>query len=91
MTRDRKHFEAPVDRQESLFKKSLSHRQVLGELRDEWTYRKNRHTKQLLKEIEGVLAGEVVRQLVTKGSGAAESRTLAYTRQICATVPVASA
>ena len=56
---DRKYFKTPIDELEALFKENLNHRQVMGEIRDELTFRTNKRAKQLLREIEGVLAGEV--------------------------------
>ena len=44
---------------EALVKENLNHRQVLGEVRDELTFRKNQRAKQLLREVEGVLAGDL--------------------------------
>lgn len=37
----------------------LDRRQVLGDVRDELTYRSTRRAKQLLREVEGVLTGAV--------------------------------
>jgi len=56
---DRKYFKTPIDELEALVKENLNHRQVLGEVRDELTFRTNKRAKQLLKEVEGILAGEV--------------------------------
>ena len=59
VTMDRKYIETPIDVLEGLVRENLNHRQVLGEVRGELTYRANRRAKQLLKEIEGILAGEL--------------------------------
>ena len=56
---ERKYLDTLIDSLEALVSENLSHRQVLGEVRDELTYRKTRRAKQLLKEIEAVLAGEL--------------------------------
>ena len=56
---DRKYFETPVDELEAVFRENLRNRQVLGEIRDELTYRSSRRAQQLWREIEGLLRGDV--------------------------------
>ena len=56
---DRKYFKTPVDELEALFKENLNHLQVLGDIRDELTHRDTPRARQLLREVNGVLAGVV--------------------------------
>ncbi len=55
----RPYMDLEVMELETLFRQNLHHRGVLGEIRDELTFRETRRAKQLLAEIEGVLAGRV--------------------------------
>lgn len=50
---------ADIDQLEELFEKHPHKRQVLGELKSELTYRSTDRAKQLLREVEGVLSGDV--------------------------------
>ena len=54
---DRKYFKTPIDELEALFKENLKHLQVLGDIRDELTYRDTPRARQLQREVDGVLAG----------------------------------
>ena len=56
---ERKYFKTSVEQLEKLVEENLSHRQVLGEIRDELTYRKSARARQLLKEVTGVLTGDI--------------------------------
>ncbi len=53
----RRYKNTPIDELESLVRENIHRKQVLGEVRDELTYRTKDRARQLLKEIEGVLAG----------------------------------
>ena len=55
----RKYVQTPVDELERLVRENLHHRQVLGEIRDELTYRETKRGRQLLREAEGILAGDI--------------------------------
>jgi hypothetical protein len=48
-----------VDDLESFFRGNVSNLQVLGEIRGELRFRQTDRARQLLKEVEGVLAGAV--------------------------------
>lgn len=56
---ERKYFKTPIDELEALVEANLRHRQILGEIRDELTFRSNKRAKQLLKEVEALLDGIV--------------------------------
>jgi hypothetical protein len=58
---DRKYFKVPIDELEALVKENLDHLQILGEIRDELTFRATKRGKQLLREVEGVLDGRMSR------------------------------
>jgi len=53
----RKYFAAPIEELEVLFKANLHNLQILGELREELTYRTSERAKQLHREIRGVEEG----------------------------------
>lgn len=55
----RQYLNAEIEELEALVKENLHHRQVLGEIRDELTYRSRERAKQLLREIDALLGGEV--------------------------------
>ena len=56
---DRKYFKTPIDELEALFKENLNHGQVLGDIQDELTHRETTRAKQLLREVEGILSGDL--------------------------------
>lgn len=56
---ERKYFETSVEELEKLVEENLRRRQVLGEIRDELTYRSSARARQLLKEVTGILAGDI--------------------------------
>jgi hypothetical protein len=55
----RRYFKTPVEDLEELVRSNLNRKQVLGEIRDELTFRTTDRARQLLKEVEGVLRGDV--------------------------------
>jgi hypothetical protein len=52
----RLYFDHGVEELEAIFRANLHDRQVLGEIRDELTFREAERAKQLLREVEGVLS-----------------------------------
>ncbi|MEX2374142.1 MAG: hypothetical protein WD942_00970 [Dehalococcoidia bacterium] len=56
---DRKYFETPLEELGVLVRENMHRRQVLGEIRDELTYRKTEGAKRLRREVEGILAGDI--------------------------------
>lgn len=56
---DRPYFEATIEQLEQVAKDHLHSRVVLATLREELVFRQNRRARQLLREVEGLLAGEV--------------------------------
>jgi hypothetical protein len=71
---DRKYFKTPIDELEALFKENLNHRQVLGDIRDELTHRDTPRARQLLREVDGVLAGVVPAPDTPPGPDRAENQ-----------------
>lgn len=53
----RKYLDTPIDQLETLVSENLRRRQVLGEIRDELTFRKTPRARQLLREVDGLLRG----------------------------------
>lgn len=55
----RRYIDSSIDELEALFKANLHSLQVLGEIREELTYRSTDRAKQLLREIRAVEEGMV--------------------------------
>lgn len=55
----RPYFKTPVAEMEKIFKKHVRDQGVLGDLYAELTHRKTERAKQLRKEVEGALTGEI--------------------------------
>ena len=55
----RNYLDATIEELETLVSEHQHRRQVLGEIRDELTFRKTQRAKQLLSEVEGLLRGAV--------------------------------
>lgn len=53
----RPHFRTPIEELEALFKANLHNLQILGEIREELTYRTSERAKQLIREIRGIEEG----------------------------------
>jgi hypothetical protein len=58
---DRPFFHTTIDELERLVTENLSSRTVLGRVWEELTYRETERAKRLLRDVEGLLAGEVPR------------------------------
>ena len=55
----RQYLDATIEELEKLVREHQHSRQVLGEVRDELTFRRSKRAKQLLREVEALLRGEV--------------------------------
>ncbi len=56
---DRPFMDAPIEKIEEMVRDHTSNRVVLAQVREELQFRKNRRARQLLKEVQGLLDGEV--------------------------------
>jgi hypothetical protein len=57
----RKHIKTGIDELEALFRANLHNLQVLGEIREELSFRKTDRAKQLLREVHAIEEGVVPR------------------------------